>query len=113
MFLFLIVYKSYFQCINSCFRQYNALSTIAPSSPQSNAPVSVSVMSFDGTLLSDIPKKLPQAKSGILPNRPKGPIRASSTSSLDRIAEPSEVVKKTFLPSAGWASQVGGHLTLK
>ncbi|XP_002165681.3 serine/threonine-protein kinase PLK4 isoform X1 [Hydra vulgaris] len=86
-------------------RPCNALSSCAPSSPQSNT-VSVSVMSFEGTLLSDIPKKLTLAKPGILPSRPKGPIRASSTSSMDRIAKTTEVIKKTFIPSAGWGSQL-------
>lgn len=81
------------------------------------APVSVSVMSYDGTLLSDI-KQVTPVRGGctstgtpsVLPNRPKGPARASSTSSLDRISEEKKIesssIKECFIQGVGWASQV-------
>ena len=83
-----------------------------------SAPVSVSVMSYDGTLLSDIKQTTPLRTSKIsqpaLPSRPKGPVRASSTSSLDRISEEKKAgdggsvsVKECFMQGVGWASQVG------
>ena len=83
-------------------------------SPQSSAPgVSVSVMSsYNGTLMSDYKQSSPLKSkiSSVLPNRPKGPVRASSTSSLDRIGDASgdnqEMVKTAFIDGAGWASQV-------
>lgn len=85
-------------------------------SPHATGPTSVSVMSYDGTLFSDYKQTSPLRNSKItsaLPNRPKGPIvRASSTSSLDRISEnkneSSESVKSAFIDGAGWASQLKG-----
>lgn len=82
-----------------------------------SAPTSVSVMSYDGTLLSDMKqvnpvrsKLSPHLMKGTLPNRPKGPVRANSTSSLDKISEEkkdyTETLKSSFVQGVGWASQV-------
>jgi len=83
-----------------------------------SAPVSVSVMSYDGTLLSDIKQTTPlratKMSQPALPSRPKGPVRASSTSSLDRISEEKKTVdggrsisvKECFMQGVGWASQL-------
>lgn len=82
------------------------------------APVSVSVMSYDGTLLSDVKQITPLRATNNngngtpgLPNRLKGPTRASSTSSLDRISEGKKCetissLKECFIQGVGWASQV-------
>ena len=88
------------------------------SSPQSSIPISVSVMSYDGTLVSDCRQTSPprlKTSSSALPSRPKGPLRASSTSSLERIAEmqTSDVLKNAFVKDIGWASQVTCFLFLK
>ena len=87
------------------------------SSPQSSIPISVSVMSYDGTLVSDCRQTSPprlKTSSSALPSRPKGPLRASSTSSLERIAEmqTSDVLKNAFVKDIGWASQVTCFLFL-
>ena len=76
------------------------------------APVSVSVISYDGTLVSDLKQPTPLRSKLVaaLPNRPKGPTRASSTSSLDRISEEkksnADCTKGCFIQGVGWASQV-------
>lgn len=86
------------------------------SSPQSSIPISVSVMSYDGTLGSDCRQTSPprlKTSSSALPSRPKGPLRASSTSSLERIAEmQTDVLKNAFVKDIGWASQVTCFLFL-
>lgn len=74
-------------------------------------------MSYDGTLGSDCRQTSPprlQTSSSALPSRPKGPLRASSTSSLERIAEmqTSDVLKNAFVKDIGWASQVTCFLFL-
>jgi hypothetical protein len=77
------------------------------------APISsVSVISYEGTLVSELKQATPLRTklASALPDRPKGPARASSTSSLDRISEEkktgSESVKHCFISGIGWASQV-------
>jgi len=85
--------------------------SIAPNSPQSSVPASVSVMSYDGTLISDCKHVSPARLKSIsaLPSKPKGPVRASSTSSLERIGEYAEsvnFVKSIFVHNTGWASQL-------
>ena len=101
----ILIFMNFFVSMNRDVKNATVGSPVAPVS-------SVSVISYEGTLVSELKQTTPLRTklSSALPNRPKGPARASSTSSLDRISEEkktgSESIKQCFISGIGWVSQV-------
>ena len=111
----------------NCFSS-NQVPLKSPLSPTVNGPSSVSVMSYEGTILSESKPRSKTSQSSaanttnkdltkhahLLPNKPNSPsLRASSTLSLDRSGGEKRLpIKNVFVPGTGWASQVRKLLLL-